>query len=304
MMIADSASHQRPPAGGLVLDHIAHFVPDMAASERDLKRLGFTLTPLSHQMHRTGPGTPLVSAGTANRTAMLPRGYLEFLTTTGDTANAARLKTAMARYTGVHLVCFGTGQSDKVHARLVERGFEPPPIVSLQREIETEDGGKATARFSVTRAAPDKMPEGRIQFVEHHTPQLIWQGRWLSHANGMHSLAAIVIAVPDIDEATTRWRHLTGRAFRATGDLRVIVTDRGQAILGSAGAIEKHFGAKPPTLPWIAGPVLGVPNLRATEAFLRKANAQILRETAGRIVIAAPASLGGILAFQQESSFS
>ena len=302
-MIADSASHQRPPAGGLVLDHIAHFVPDMAAVERALQRLGFTLTPLSHQMHRTEPGAPLVSAGTANRTAMLARGYLEFLTTTGDTANAAKLKAAMTRYTGVHLVCFGTGQSAAVHARLTERGFAPPSSVSLQREVETEDGSRATARFTVTRAAPDKMPEGRIQFVEHHTPQLIWQGRWLGHANGVQSLAAIVIAVSDLDEASARWRHLTGRAVRATGDLRVIVTDRGQAILGSAATIEKHFGTTPPTLPWIAGPVLGVRNLRTTEAFLRKADAQILRETAGRIVIAAPAALGGILAFQQEASF-
>lgn len=301
-MIADSASHQRPPAGGLVLDHIAHFVPEMAAAERDLHQLGFTLTPLSHQMHRTEPGAPLVSAGTANRTAMLARGYLEFLTATGDTANAAKLKAAMARYTGVHLVCFGTGQSDKVHARLVERGFEPPPIVALQREIETEDGGRATARFSVTRAAPEKMTEGRVQFVEHHTPQLIWQDRWLRHANGVKTLAAIVIAVADVDEATTRWRHLTGRAFRATGDVRVIATDRGQAIIGAAGAIATHFGVTPPTLPWIAGPVLGVTNLRTVEAFLRKVDAKFLRETAGRVVIAAPPSLGGILAFQQEAN--
>jgi len=128
-MTDDHAAQQRPEAGALVLDHLAHFVPEMGAAERDLERFGFTLTPLSHQMHRTAPDAPLVSAGTANRTAMLERGYLEFLTTTGDTPNAAKLKAAMARYTGAHLVCFGTTESNRVHARLATQGFAPPPVV-------------------------------------------------------------------------------------------------------------------------------------------------------------------------------
>lgn len=301
-MTTDAANFQRPQAGGLVLDHMAHFVPDMTAAERDLERLGFTLTPFSHQMHRTAPDQPLVSAGTANRTAMLARGYLEFLTTTGDTPNAAKLKAAMARYTGAHLVCFGTSESPKVHARLVQREFEPPPVVALQRDVQAEDGSTIEARFSVTRPGPDKMPEGRIQFCEHHTPEAIWQPRWVKHANGVQTLLAVAVAVADIDEATQRWCKLTGRTFRATGDLRVIVTDRGQAIIGTPGAIEKTFGMKPPTLPWIAGPVLGVRHLFQTETLVRKAGATVLRDTAGRIVIAAPPSIGGIIAFQQDTA--
>lgn len=301
-MTADAPNHQRPKPGGLVLDHIAHFVPDMAAAERDLERFGFTLTPFSHQSHRAGPDQPVVSAGTANRTAMLARGYLEILTTTGDTPNAARLKAAMARYTGVHLVCFGTAESEAVHARLMQREFDPAPVVHLQRTVEGESGKPTEARFSVTRAAPERMPEGRIQFCEHHTPEAIWQERWLKHANGAQSLLAVAIAVADIDEATQRWCKLTGRTFRATGDLRVIVTDRGQALIGTAAAIERTFGMKPPTLPWIAGPILGVRHLFQTETFLRKAGATVLRDTTGRLVVAAPASLGGVLGFQQDTA--
>jgi hypothetical protein len=302
MTTTDPAGHQRPPAGALVLDHLAHFLPDMAQAESDLERLGFTLTPLSHQLHRTAPDAPLVSAGTANRTAMLERGYLEFLTTTGDTPNAARLMAAMARYTGTHLVCFGTTQSERVHARLVAHGFAPPPVVALQRDVEAANGDRETARFSVTRAAPERMPEGRIQFVEHHTPELLWQARWVGHANGARTLAAVVIAVPDIDEASTRWRHLTGLAVRATGALRVIATARGQVILGTAEAVERHFGMAPPVLPWIGGPVIGVADLPATRNRLAGSGFTFLRETAGRIVLAAPRSIGGLIGFQQEAA--
>ena len=294
----DHARHQRPGDGRLALDHIAHFLPDMTTAERDLARLGFTLTPLSHQIHRVSPDAPPASAGTANRTAMLERGYLEFLTTTGDTPNAAKLKAAMARYTGAHLVCFGTTQPDAVHARLAAQGFEPPPVVALQRDVETAAGATATARFRVVRAGPDRMPEGRIQVVEHVTPDLIWQPRWLRHANGASSLAAVAICVADIDEAALRWHRFTGLPVRASGDLRVIATERGQVLLGSAAGIERHFGATPPHVPWIAGPILGTRDPQASRRMLEAAGARLLRETAGRVVFAAPPSIGGILGFQ------
>ena len=64
MILDDAADAQRPAIGDMVLDHVAHFLPDMAAAEEALGRMGFGLTPLSHQMHRATPDGPLVSAGT------------------------------------------------------------------------------------------------------------------------------------------------------------------------------------------------------------------------------------------------
>jgi hypothetical protein len=298
-MTAD-ASQQRPRAGGSVVDHVAHCIADMGAAETALARLGFTLTPLSHQLHRTDPGGPLVSAGTANRCAMLAEGgYLEFLATTGDTPNAAKLRAAMARYRGVHLVCFGTIESDAVHARLTALGFAPPPVVALQREIGTADGGTATVRFAVTRAAPEAMPEGRVQFCEHHTPDLMWQPRWLDHPNGATRLAGVAIAVVDLDEAATRWQRFSAQPARPAGSLRVIATDRGEVILGTRAAIAEHFGAEAPVLPWIAGPILGVRDLAASTGFLAAAGLRELKRCAGRVVVEAPAALGGVFAFQR-----
>lgn len=298
----DAASRQVPAPGGLVLDHVAHFLPDIEAASRDLARLGFALTPVSHQVHRTEPGGPLVPAGTANRTAMLARGYLEFLATTGDTPNAAKLRAAMARYPGTHLVCFGTAGADEVHARLVGAGFEPPPVVALQREVEMEDGSLDTARFGVARASPERMPEGRIQFVEHRTPRCIWQDRWLSHPNGALSLEAVVVAVPDPMEAARRWSALSGReVVPGEGGMMVLATDRGRVLLGSGDAVAARLGMRPPCLPWIAGPVVGVADLAATEGLLAAAGIGVLRRAPEGVVVAAPASLGGVLVFAPAS---
>src|SRR5438046_3020890 len=108
MSAQDIAAAQVPPPGALTLDHVAHFVPDSAGASDALERLGFTLTPFSAQSHRLQSDGPLVPAGTGNRCVMFERGYLEFLTPTGDTPLADQLRAAIARYIGIHLIAFGT----------------------------------------------------------------------------------------------------------------------------------------------------------------------------------------------------
>jgi spermidine synthase len=97
-----AAAAQMPPPGGLSVDHVSHFVPDLGAAARALEALGFTVTPESAQRTQEGP------AGTSNVCVMLEHGYLEFLAPTADTPNAQRLRATMQRYPGVHLCCFGT----------------------------------------------------------------------------------------------------------------------------------------------------------------------------------------------------
>src|SRR5688500_15027941 len=184
------SASQVPAPGAINLDHIAHFVPDADAASAALERLGFTLTPFSAQSHRLEPGGPLVPAGTGNRCVMLHSGYLEFLTPTGESVVADQLRTAIRRHTGVHLIAFGTGAAEADHARLAREGFTPGDPVALQRPISTPNG-ESTARFTVVRVPPGTMAEGRIQYCQHHTPELVWQEQWLDHENGALALAAV-----------------------------------------------------------------------------------------------------------------
>jgi hypothetical protein len=174
-----TATQQLPPPGSLFVDHVSHFVPDLGAAARALEALGFAVTPESAQQTQDGP------AGSSNVCVMLEHGYLEFLAPTMDTPNAQRLRAAMQRYCGVHLCCFGTPDAEGEHRRLADHGFEPQPVVDLKRKLETG----AIARFSVARPSMVKMPEGRIQFVQHHTPEAIWRPQYLGHTNNVVKLA-------------------------------------------------------------------------------------------------------------------
>jgi hypothetical protein len=292
---------QVPPAGSLNLDHVAHFVPQIDAASAAFKRLGFTLTPFSAQSHRLGPDEPLVPAGTGNRCVMLERGYLECLTPTGDTPLAEQLRVAMRRYVGIHLVAFGTGTADVDHARLVQQGFEPLAPVALQRPIETENG-IGTARFTVVRVPPGTMPEGRIQYCQQHTPDLVWQRRWISHANGATALASVLLCVADPAEAATRYSRYTGLAACSFGNTRSIETARGTLIFIDAETVRNTFGTAAPTLPWIAGYALESRDIAATRAYLQTAGVEGRELDDGRIAVTMPQALGGILIFQPQDS--
>lgn len=233
-----AAARQRPAPGTLFLDHVSHFVPDLDAASGTLRALGFCVTPRSDQHTQDGP------AGTANVCVMLEEGYLEFLAPTAETPNATRLRASMDRYRGLHLACFGTPAAEEEHARLGRHGFAPPPIVELQRPIEI-DGVAQKARFKVVRAAPEKMPEGRVQFVEHCTPQALWQPRWLAHANGVERLACIFVVADDAVQVAARWARFAALLPEPAGAFVHLETARGHALVGTRAAWSALLGEAP-----------------------------------------------------------
>lgn len=215
------AAAQLPPPGGIVLDHIAHFVPDLAAARAALEALGFTVTPES--AHRTQHGP----AGSSNVCVMFERGYLEILAPTLDTPNAREIRAAMQRHAGVHLGCFGTPDAEGEQRRLQAHGFNPPELVNLSRPFEG-----STVRFSVVRAAKDRVPEGRIQFVQHRTPEAIWRPQYWSHANSAVKLACLFVVADDPVEAAARWAHFAALLPRPAGAYVHLATARGSVLVG------------------------------------------------------------------------
>jgi len=297
------ASAQVPAPGELVLDHVAHFVPHIDAASSALEKLGFTLTPMSAQAHRLEPGGPLLPAGAGNRCIMLKQGYLEILTPTGDTPLAGQLCTAIKRHVGVHLIALGTAAPESDHARLASGGFSPLGPVALQREIDASEG-HGTARFTVVRVPPGTMAEGRIQFCQHHTPWLLWQPRWMEHANRATALNGAVLCVADPEEAARRHARFTGLLAQVSGSVWRIATARGYLLFLEPDALERRLGATPSSLPSIAGYILESDDIDASGSFLRRSGAGVRALGSRRLLVQPPAAVGGIMIFEPRNSGS
>ncbi|MSP96115.1 MAG: VOC family protein [Betaproteobacteria bacterium] len=280
------AAAQIPPLGSVILDHVSHFVPDLGAASRTLEALGFAVTPPSAQQTQDG------AAGTSNICVMLEQGYLEILAPTMDTPNAQRLRAAMQRYPGVHLVCFGTPDAAGEHRRLANHGFSPLPVVNLQRET----AARQIAKFHVVRPAPEKMPEGRIQFVQHHTPEAVWQPQYLGHTNNVVKLACVFAVAEDPVAAGARWARFAALLPRLAGDFVYLPTARGHVLIGRRENWNTLLGDAP-AAPALAGYALECrdPSILVSRCKLLGLALRKLRENL--FAMSLPGSLGGAWVF-------
>jgi len=277
-----TAEAQKPAPGELFLDHVAHFVPELGAAARLAESLGFVVTPES--AHRA-QGAP---AGTSNRCIMLEEGYIEILAPTLDTPNASRVRSRMARYDGVHLACFGTPDAQAEHRRLAEHGFEPEPLVALQRTLETGE----RVRFSVVYVPPAKMPEGRVQYVQQLTPEVIWTAASLAHANGVTGLKAVYVVADDPVQVAARWARFTGLLPRPEGELVRLDCARGQVFVATRHHLVEILGTAPPP-PGLAGYRLACRHPEDFAARCTKLQLPVRQTVAGHAV-SLPAALGGV----------
>lgn len=173
---------------------------------------------------------------------------------------ARQFEAATARYVGLHLVALSVGDWELAQERLARRRFRPNDPVHLTRPIEEENGNFGEARFTVLRVPPEAMPEGRIQLLEHHTPDVVWQQRFLDHPNGIVSLKGVLIAVSDPEETAARFGRFAGRtAIRRTGYRWVLKLDRGVCAFVQHNALPQltPLLTAPAAAPRIAGYALG-----------------------------------------------
>ena len=234
--------------------------------------LGFRVTPLSdHQVS----GKP---AGTSNRCVMLEEGYLELLAPTLDTPHAQRVRERMKLFVGVHLACFGTPDAAAEHARLAAHGFEPEPVVNLQRDVE---GGKA--RFNVIYVPRDKMPEGRVQYCEHLAPEHVWREGYVNPFR----LRAVYVVADEPEEVAARWGRFGGLLPRPEDGFVRLDTARGRVVIGTRKIMERVLG-NAPAAPALAGYALSCSDPDAFAARCRKAGLEVEGK-----VVRLPPSLGG-----------
>lgn len=292
---------QRPAAGTLNLDHVAHFVPDIDAACAVLKQLGFALTPFSLQTSRNDAGES-VPAGAGNRCAMLEDGYLEFLTPTGDTLVGRQIRTAIARHTGQHLIALGTPAAEEDHARLARHGFSPLPLVNLQREID-ESGELRIARFTVVRVPPEAMPEGRVQFVQQLTPECLWQPKYVEHPNGVTGLLATFVVAEDPAKVAARYAQFAGLLPKRIQGFVRLATGRGDVLIGSDTACKSLFGSEPPTAPAMAGYALACRDAPGLKARLLAAGCSVSEPSPDLFAAQLPPEIGGAWLFGSEGAY-
>lgn len=297
-MTEHSNNPQTPQAGQIFLDHVGWFVPDMDAASVAFNRLGFPLTPFTVHMNEQPDGSR-VPSGTANRCAMIRRGYLEVLTRVPEVESAitAQMDMGLARYTGLHLIAFTVGDTQAATENLRDAGFAPEPPIALRRPMPLDAGGEGTAAFSVIRLPSDAMAEGRVQVLSQDTPDVVWQPSVTADENGLDMLSGLLICADDPAEAAVRYERFTGKPKKALGRGFQIDLDRGRLTICDPDDCHRLLPSIDiPSMPFIAAVSIRSADIDATRSFLAAIDVPLVGDREGCVIVSPDAGMGACFA--------
>jgi hypothetical protein len=168
----------------------------------------------------------------------------------------------------------------------------------MRRPVAAENG-EDWARFTIARIAPGMMPEGRMQFLTHHTEELVWREPYLDHPNSAFALGAVWIAARDPAEPAQRFARLTGRPIRREGEVTSIALDRGAVRIATPEFLRHQFGIEPgPPLPYLAASEVEITDLARLRRHL-DASQQAQRAISDGIAVQLPGPIGGTIMFRR-----
>jgi catechol 2,3-dioxygenase-like lactoylglutathione lyase family enzyme len=286
----------------LKLDHVGVAVATLDAAHETYSRLGFTLTARSIHSGSTEPGGPVVPWGSGNHCAMFEQGYLELIGIT-DPSLYTSVSRLLDKYQGTHIIALGVADSEKAYEVINGRSGLVQPAAKLERmaPFGPDNAEQRLAQFRNVHTIREKVPEGRMIFIQHLTRDVLWQPHLLSHANGAVAMAETAVCVPDLEATCARFTAMFAvEPKRHGGDIAVF--DLGNTklyVLTEAGLGKWAPGVTPPCLPWVAGFGVRVKDLAATEAYLKGQGFTVNKHPYPAIWLKPDAALGVVLSFIQ-----
>jgi hypothetical protein len=192
------------------LDHVGIVVRDRAEGVAAWAALGFAV---------------------AGGRIMLGQGYLELLA--DDPARpSATLARFLAQGEGAHVLSLRVDDARAACVRLARSGLKAEPLAADRpADPARPDGPRACfLRVPLTDADP------RLQLIEHQTPELVWQRRFLTHPNGAAALAGVTFGAADPAAMAARLSRVAGRpVVPAAGGYRLALPQGEVDILQGEG---------------------------------------------------------------------
>jgi len=194
--------------------------------------------------------------------------------------------------------------ADQTWRQLRERDvpLEGDAPQAFHRPVEIDGVALGDARFRTLRIAAERIPNGRVFFCEHGTPELVWRSRWQSHANGALGLAEYVYLALDPEAAVGILAQAFGRG-EITRHPHGVRLQAGPVAIWylSRDGVAAHFGVDleqvPQGIERAIGLTVKVASVQVTEQVLAANAVTGLRRHGHKLVVSPEQANGVILAF-------
>lgn len=260
---------------------------DLDQSAARFRRLGFLLTDRGHH-----------SLGSSNHLAIFGDDYLELIGVEPPKADipGARWEHPL----GLAGLVFKTANADATWKDLANRDvpLEGDGARSFHRPVTAGGQTLGDARFRTLRIRADRIPNGRVFFCQHETPELVWRPEWRQHPNGVRGIAEYVY----VSEKPSASAELLEQAFgpgvvQEVQDGVAVAAGRASVLYLTPAGIQARFGVD--AAPLIAGGERAAALTLRTDALARVqevlAAAGVAHQTHKSRIVVPPLETGGVI---------
>jgi Glyoxalase-like domain len=253
------------------IDHLIICVRDLAQAERNLRTLGFALTPIG--VH---------PFGTSNQLAMFGNNYLELLAVTnaaavpaaapGRFSFAAHHQRFLATAEGMSMLAWHSADAHADAARFAATDISAYAPLDFGRDTVLPGGATARVEFSLAFATDPAMP-GIAFFTcqQRHPPELFWKPDYQHHRNGALRVVEVVMSAPEPAAHRGFLERMTESAAElAPGRLTIGETGNRTTVLGPLEISRRLPGLAADGTPRFCAARLAVADLDATKRELQR----------------------------------
>ncbi|MFD2204278.1 VOC family protein [Kiloniella antarctica] len=214
------------------IDHLLVGVKNLEDVRHQYLRLGFQLTPRGRH----------IGWGTANYCIMFPDDYLELIGIVDASQDTNGLDVFLEKGEGGLGFAFRSLDTKATANSLACLGVSLEGPNDLKRILELDQGDVMPA-FELLRYGSEVTP-GMGSFVcDHKTPEIVWQDKWLPHANGAKGIKRIVYAMANPSDVINKYARFFGADSIVVTDgcIDIQLHERNQTLRLIASDAVSHF---------------------------------------------------------------
>ncbi|MBC3191879.1 VOC family protein [Pseudonocardia sp. C8] len=316
--------------------HVGLVVRDIGAARADFARLGFVVPPAIFPALPPAPGEVPRAFGAGNTHIEFATAFLELVAVVGDgsadpsaggavhqdatiqvidapdsalprlaeviASTAARLRAALDRYEGLHILAFHAPDADLAAAGLDRLGIRHSGVQRMSRPVETPDGPIAEPIGYLELDDSGNTPEGRLAIAENPPADVLRRRQVPDHPNGATGLTEVYLGIDDaeLDRHVDRYGRYLDRVPRWEGPAAVFDLDETRVVLVPFSAVATVLPGEQPKgpAPCLLACTVGIRDLAATGAYLR-AHRIPVRRHGDRLLVPAAVARGAAMIFER-----
>jgi hypothetical protein len=274
---------------------------DIAALRAAYARLGFMVSTATPVMQPDPGGSGEIPLGLLMAHIALQSTGIELIAVRHP-GQGSSLDKWLAKREGLHAMGLRTSDIVWAYRELTAAGLVLPPIRTAMRRI-SGNGVKAVVQSRSFELPESIAREGSTYVIQYDAPDVMFDPRLTSHANGAVGIRSVFAVVENMDEAFGRYQRLPGTKRRSFAVGRTIVLNQQQFVVVERSGFNAMFpGLDVPPPPHLGGFAVAVTDIGATRSLFATTGISF-KNWGDQGIWVSPEDTGGtVVAFVDQSS--